>query len=567
MIGFCLAIPGLKPGGATYLHSHMLGVLPEYRNARRRPPAEAARSAKTRWRAASTSSSGPSIRSSSRTPTSTSSGWARSCGATCSTSTAPPPATCTADCRPTAASPSGGSTRDRVQAILDRRAVSRAGDRGAHRRARRHRRASATTIRSAPARSSRPSASSFSKLLRTRARRHRLRAHRRRPAPTCWGHGIPNEDSTASCCDRSACRWCISSRPASAAPTERDIILVEVGRRRRLRLGRSHRRRESLLQRRVDRLAPGSSCATTSRPRVLGTGPRSPPPTSRRSPPHIRGHHMARGGLEAAVWDLEARLDGRAAVASRSAAARAARSPAASPSAFRTRSRSCSKRSRREARRRLSAHQDEDQARLGRRRRPPRCASEFPAIKLMADANSAYTLADTEHLKQLDEFYLMMIEQPLAHDDIIDHAALQAQLADADLPRRVHPHRAPRRAGDPAARLRHHQHQARTRRRLRRGEDAFTTSRRRAGIPGVVRRHARSRHRPRAQHRALHAAQLRPARRRLGQQALLEARHHRPAGRSHAARHDRSPRRARLRLRARPRTSCEQITVREETIG
>lgn len=32
MIGFCLAIPGLKPGGRYYLHSHMLGVLPEYRD-------------------------------------------------------------------------------------------------------------------------------------------------------------------------------------------------------------------------------------------------------------------------------------------------------------------------------------------------------------------------------------------------------------------------------------------------------------------------------------------------------------------------------------------------------
>jgi predicted GNAT superfamily acetyltransferase len=32
LIGFCLAIPGLKPGGKGYLHSHMLGVLPEYNN-------------------------------------------------------------------------------------------------------------------------------------------------------------------------------------------------------------------------------------------------------------------------------------------------------------------------------------------------------------------------------------------------------------------------------------------------------------------------------------------------------------------------------------------------------
>jgi predicted GNAT superfamily acetyltransferase len=33
MIAFCVAIPGLKPDGKVYLHSHMLGVLPEYRNA------------------------------------------------------------------------------------------------------------------------------------------------------------------------------------------------------------------------------------------------------------------------------------------------------------------------------------------------------------------------------------------------------------------------------------------------------------------------------------------------------------------------------------------------------
>jgi O-succinylbenzoate synthase len=46
----------------------------------------------------------------------------------------------------------------------------------------------------------------------------------------------------------------------------------------------------------------------------------------------------------------------------------------------------------------------------------------------MADANSAYTLDDRNRLKQLDEFRLMMIEQPLAHDEIIDHAVLQATL-------------------------------------------------------------------------------------------------------------------------------------------
>ena len=53
---------------------------------------------------------------------------------------------------------------------------------------------------------------------------------------------------------------------------------------------------------------------------------------------------------------------------------------------------------------------------------------EFPDIKLMADANSAYTLADIEHLKLLDRFDLMMVEQPLGWDDIVDHAQLQREL-------------------------------------------------------------------------------------------------------------------------------------------
>ncbi|MGB7210003.1 MAG: o-succinylbenzoate synthase [Pyrinomonadaceae bacterium] len=54
--------------------------------------------------------------------------------------------------------------------------------------------------------------------------------------------------------------------------------------------------------------------------------------------------------------------------------------------------------------------------------------SHFGDIPLMGDANSAYTLDDIDLLKSLDEFDLMMLEQPLAHDDIIDHAKLQAAI-------------------------------------------------------------------------------------------------------------------------------------------
>ena len=53
---------------------------------------------------------------------------------------------------------------------------------------------------------------------------------------------------------------------------------------------------------------------------------------------------------------------------------------------------------------------------------------EFGDIPLMGDANSAYTLADTDTLKSFDEFNLMMLEQPLGYDDIVDHAKLQAQI-------------------------------------------------------------------------------------------------------------------------------------------
>jgi O-succinylbenzoate synthase len=52
----------------------------------------------------------------------------------------------------------------------------------------------------------------------------------------------------------------------------------------------------------------------------------------------------------------------------------------------------------------------------------------FGNIPLMVDANAAYSLADADHLAQLDRFDLMMIEQPLDYDDIADHAALQRRL-------------------------------------------------------------------------------------------------------------------------------------------
>jgi o-succinylbenzoate synthase len=51
-----------------------------------------------------------------------------------------------------------------------------------------------------------------------------------------------------------------------------------------------------------------------------------------------------------------------------------------------------------------------------------------PKILLSVDANTAYTIADADHLSSLDEFNLLMIEQPLDHDDLIDHSRLQSRM-------------------------------------------------------------------------------------------------------------------------------------------
>jgi o-succinylbenzoate synthase len=55
----------------------------------------------------------------------------------------------------------------------------------------------------------------------------------------------------------------------------------------------------------------------------------------------------------------------------------------------------------------------------------------FPEVPLMVDANGDYGLSDTDHLRRLDEFNLMMVEQPLSYSDIIEHASLQREMRTA----------------------------------------------------------------------------------------------------------------------------------------
>jgi len=141
---------------------------------------------------------------------------------------------------------------------------------------------------------------------------------------------------------------------------------------------------------------------------------------------HIRGHNMARGGLEAAVWDLQARLNGNPLYREIGGGARREIPCGVSIGIQNTVD---------DLLRKIEAELADGYQRIKIKIKPGwdvdvirEVRRRFPAIKLMADANSAYTLADIDHLKKLDEFYLMMIEQPLAHDEIIDHATLQARL-------------------------------------------------------------------------------------------------------------------------------------------
>jgi o-succinylbenzoate synthase len=54
--------------------------------------------------------------------------------------------------------------------------------------------------------------------------------------------------------------------------------------------------------------------------------------------------------------------------------------------------------------------------------------AKFPDIKLMVDANAAYLPTDGAHLAKLDAYNLMMIEQPLDYDDVMDHVQLQREI-------------------------------------------------------------------------------------------------------------------------------------------
>ena len=140
---------------------------------------------------------------------------------------------------------------------------------------------------------------------------------------------------------------------------------------------------------------------------------------------HVRGHNMAKGALEAAIWDAEAKqkeiplsklLGGTRQEIACGVSVGIKDSPEELVAALQ---------------KELAAGYQRIKIKI----KPGKdvqyvkhLRDTFPRIKLMVDANSAYTLDDAPLLKQLEGFYLMMIEQPLGWDDLYGHIQLQKQL-------------------------------------------------------------------------------------------------------------------------------------------
>ena len=159
-------------------------------------------------------------------------------------------------------------------------------------------------------------------------------------------------------------------------------------------------------------------------PLVAGREVDTPQDVARLMAP-VRGHQMAKMGLEAAVWDLL----GKAQDKSVSQLLGGTRQQVAVGVSIGVQD------SVPALLERIAGFWAQGYSRIKIKIRPgwdveivDQVRARFPDVPLMADANSAYTLADADRLAALDEYELMMIEQPLAHDDLVDHAELQRRL-------------------------------------------------------------------------------------------------------------------------------------------
>ena len=138
----------------------------------------------------------------------------------------------------------------------------------------------------------------------------------------------------------------------------------------------------------------------------------------------IRGHHLAKAGVEMALWDLLGKRDGKSlkemfggtrakvevgvSIGIQESAAALVRT--------------------------VASYLEKGYRRVKIKIKPGREVEEtsavrgaYPDLRLQVDANSAYTLETAEALRPLDDLDLLLVEQPLYEDDIWDHRRLQAE--------------------------------------------------------------------------------------------------------------------------------------------
>ena len=139
----------------------------------------------------------------------------------------------------------------------------------------------------------------------------------------------------------------------------------------------------------------------------------------------IRGHHLAKAGVEMALWDLRGKVEGCSlremlgGVRDNVQVGVSVGLQTSPDKLVRT----------------VEKYLESGYGRIKIKIKPGRDVGDttavrkaFPAIRLQVDANSAYTLATWESLKPLDMLDLILIEQPLSEDDIWDHHKLQNKL-------------------------------------------------------------------------------------------------------------------------------------------
>ncbi len=161
-------------------------------------------------------------------------------------------------------------------------------------------------------------------------------------------------------------------------------------------------------------------------PRLLGITVQSPADVHAILEKNIRGHNMAKAALEMGCWALTAEL--AKAPLSKVLGGTRDRVPTgisigiqSSPAELVSRAKAALDAGYRKIKVKIQPGQDVEYVAAVR-------AALGNDVDMMADANSAYKLADADHLVTLDEFDLIMIEQPLGDDDLVRHAALQRRM-------------------------------------------------------------------------------------------------------------------------------------------